>query len=406
MARKRLNKYQRERMRRDAEARQQAEAASRENRQARKEREARLRKEALDKSKRRGRVPVTGLANKAPTLFSDERYKAPLARVRHKAPVRSESEWKPRGKGPETLFRSFIRHRLVEYRTPVFLYNTAHLEARGPFDLFCHVARGGSLPKAVKAGDFPVPFTKRMCHEFLQHPAKTPFYEAVRRTQVQAEDGNIALANAVTATRLGDQFMGDEEFWATVIRWLCRHPEIEPHQVGPLIDFLQHRRDEDQGFSMKGRGVAATLRRMEEWHDELAKAQIVGPGAFKPSGFEPGIWEFKRKHPYLPREKISEVWTVEEVLTASDLRREGRQQRHCVAAYASAIRQGRSSIWTMRSTMEFRGDERHLTIEVMNSARAIVQARGNLNRMPTPKENQVLNRWASENNLTLRTRHW
>jgi len=362
---------------------------------------------AMEIEKRKERVPLWGPASKAPALFSDDRYKGPLSRVRRKSGVRDEDDWKPKGKGLETQFRSYVRHRLAKYRTPVFLYQTAHLEAEGPFELFCQIAAGASLAKAVKNGQMPVPFTKRMCNNFLSHGAKVPFYEAVRRTQVRAYEGPPALAGAIASTRLGDQFMDDEGFWDSVIRWLCKHPDIEMTQVGPLVDYFQFCRQADPDYSMKGRTMSATMRRMEAWHDELAKAKAATGEVFEPSGFQPGIWEFRRRHSSFPGQVLRDVWTVEEILTARDLATEGRSQKHCVYGYSYAIRSGRTSIWSMQSDLEFfNKPERHLTIEVMNHARSIVQARGKYNQMPTPKEEDVLTRWASENNLTVRTRRW
>ena len=76
---------------------------------------------------------------------------------------------------------------------------------------------------------------------------------------------------------------------------------------------------------------------------------------------------------------------------------------HCVYSYGGAVQSGTTSIWMM--TMEDgkgpTGRWAMLTIEVRNPTRAIVQARGRFNRMPTNDEAAILARFAAQNGLTV-----
>jgi len=400
---KKMSRAKREARREAAEARQAQNRQYKENAKARQ-----IKAESLVIKRRdKPRPSFFGPTRKARALplFNDSRYATPVKRVMTAPTVRPNRDWEPKGRGPEALFRSYVRHRLVKYDAPVFLYQTAHMDVLGPFRLFCHLARGGSLFKAVKSGMFPVPFTKRMCHDFMNNSAKEPFYRAVRATQVRAYDGDLGLVSVLGRTRLGEGFQENEAFWATVIQWLCNHRDDLNFEVVPgVIDYLNHRYEVDPAFTMRGRSFPALVRGMEAWHAELAKAELAR-GEYKKSGYEEGIWEYTRKHPFMPSERIRETWTMEEILHSKDLRAEGKAQRHCVASYAPDIRQGRCSIWTMQSETEYQKPERHLTVRVSSSG-VIVEARGKFNRAPTPKEGQVLDKWAAENNLIVRTRRW
>jgi hypothetical protein len=71
--------------------------------------------------------------------------------------------------------------------------------------------------------------------------------------------------------------------------------------------------------------------------------------------------------------------------------------RHCVSSYASRIKEGKCSIWSLRCD-----GVRALTIEVKNNERRIAQTRGKCNRFAKPLELGILRRWALANGLELR----
>jgi hypothetical protein len=96
------------------------------------------------------------------------------------------------------------------------------------------------------------------------------------------------------------------------------------------------------------------------------------------------------------------VWTIRELLSTRDLVAEGRKMKHCVASYAHSCAQRRCSIWTLEMDSAA-GAAKVLTVEVMNSTRVIVQARGKCNALPSDKVRGVLRRWADQAGLVLPT---
>jgi hypothetical protein len=368
-------------------------------------------------------LPEKGTPDQAVALAKAVYEKAPkivnrvhvLWRLANAKWLRPLEDWKPKGKGADTQFRSLVDHLLVEYRMPAFLYQmfnkvegrwgeAARRRHRAPpqhppndrhIDLFIQVAQGASLYKVVKAGGLPTPMTKRMCHAFMQSSANSTLIEAVRRVQVEAFGGDLRLLHTLLSTRLGREFRPNEPFWATVIQWFCNHSMIDTAQVGPLMDYITHRRAEETDFSMKGRSPLAMLRGMEAWHGVLAHVRKLHGKPFEPSGFDAGRWEYKRRLP--SGGSVPIVWTMTEILASKELATEGRAMKHCVYSYGRSIESGNTSIWSLQ-----KDGERVLTVEVQNRQFAVVQARGKLNRSANPAQRRHLQHWADDNGLDVR----
>lgn len=316
--------------------------------------------------------------------------------------VRPPAAWKPKGKGRETLFRGLCAHLLAKYPTPPFLWSAffePDAPAFGPF--VARVAGGGSAYDAVKAGLLPVPLTRKMCHDFLQTAADVPFFRALRRTEVRACGGDLRFLCTWMGTQAGRRLhdAADEAFWATVIEWFAKNPMADPDQVGPLVDFIAHRRRQDPDFSMKGRGILATLRAMAEWHGRLAEEKAVHGVVFGASGFRP--FAIERGARDASGNYVAEVWAVDEILSSRRLAEEGRALAHCVYSYAASVERGQTSIWSLSLD-----GQKAVTVEVRNQARHVVQARGKFNRAPTARELAIIAQWAGANGLQLDLGRW
>ncbi len=341
-------------------------------------------------------VPV---AERAPRLVCPDRLAA-LKLVAEASWVRQPSDWRPSGKGEERLFRSLCEHVLARYRMPSVLWSafTASADAPALARVAVHVAAGGSLYDAVKSRLLPVPLTRSMCHDFLTRGDEGGFLVGVRRAQVRAAGGDARLHRAWVATRAGCRLhdRAGEEFWHTVLAWFGANPMLPAAEVGPLVDYIDHRRNEDPGFSMKGRSVLAMLRSMRQWHGDLAGVSAGSGRVFTPSGFQP--MDIDRSRRSVKGDRIVEVWHVREVLDARTLADEGRAMGHCVYSYARSIERRECAIWTL-TLEDDTGHWRRLTIEVRPALRQIVQARGRFNRMPEPRDTRALEEWAARNGL-------
>lgn len=341
------------------------------------------------------------LVDKAPKLV-DTDYVTALYWVSRLDWVRSLDEWKPKGKGRDSLFYSLVGHLLAKYPTPRLLFSGFFGQpAEKLHEFIGFVAAGGSPFKAVKNGLVPVPLTKRMCHGLMTATGRTSLMEAIRAVQVEAFGGDRRMLQSWMMTTYGPELHRpqDEEFWATVLHWFCQNPMLDRAQVSPLLDFIGYRRRQDINFSMAGRSALALIRGMKEWHGDLAKAKSIKGKIFQPCGFHNK--SYIRKTRTQAGNHIEEHWKVTELLTSKELLAEGRALKHCVYSYAWRIEDGRVSIWSMTTGYDPEHQDRCLTIEVINEQRAIVQARGACNRMPSNAEYRILQKWAGENNLTI-----
>ncbi len=346
------------------------------------------------------------VAERSPRLL-DAGTLGSLRLVAEAAWVRPPAAWRPSGKSTDRLFRGLAEHVLGRYRVPPFLWSAFTADEDAPIlaRVAVHVAAGGSLYQAVKSGLMPVPLTRTQCHELLSGTGGARFLDVVRKVQVKAAGGDGRLFRAWTATRAGRRLHGrdDEAFWQTVLAWFCANPMLPLTEVGPLVDYIDQRRAETPGFSMKGRSALALLRAMRAWHGELAKARDVSDRVFAPSGLQP--MDLDRSRRDRRGHRVTEVWHVREILDARTLADEGRAMGHCVYSYARAIVAGQCAIWTL-TLRDDTGHWRRLTIEVRPSLRQIVQARGRFNARPGPLELLALEAWAARNTLSLSLGRW
>jgi hypothetical protein len=401
-------RQQYERQRREAAARRSslAEAKAREEQAVR---DALSKSASQQASSRRGNSNEGEIVFRRAPRLTTEPYAAAVQRLLQLPATRRTADWSPRGRGRETLFRSLGEHLLAKYPVPALLWaGLFEVDAARFAPMIAHVAGGGSLFQHVTETGFPVPLTRRMCHELLSMASGGSLLHAIRKVQVRSAGGDDRLFRSWMSTRearsLGSR--ADETFWSTVIVWFSRADSVAPSQIGPLVDYIAHRRRLDDRFSLSGRSVLAMTRGMNEWHRELAAEKIVHGVAFEPSGYAPieldrsargrdGGWE-KR------------IWRVDEVRSTKELAAEGRRMNHCVYSYVWSIQKGQSSIWSM-TLEDGKGETGRwamLTIEVRRDLGRVVQARGRFNRPATTEEHGILLAWAGKNGLDVSLGSW
>ena len=317
--------------------------------------------------------------------------------------LRDPREWKPTARRPRQQFSSLARHLFAKYEVPAFMDSAWFTQTRTQI-WFLHIGRGGNLRTA---GRLPVRVTKKMAHNFMQAPSDYTVEQAFRWGQVHAMGGNPRVSRGLLGTKLGRRFQ-NEKFWDTVIRFFVANPMLDPVQYGPIVDYIQFQKFDDNevfirpgvvrveppphpGFSMTGRNAATLLRQVDAWHHDLGLDTRQPNVKWDSCGLKGLSW-FEGK----PTDENRKHWTVTELLSTDALIAEGRALNHCVATYARSCAAGRSSIWSMELD-EGRGPKRVQTLEICPSTNSLVEARGKANRWPTDKEAQVIRRWAERN---------
>jgi hypothetical protein len=366
----------------------------------------RIRIDSLEKQQRKRIMELLPAVVRHTPKIIEDRYMNGFLELARLPWIRPLDQWKPRGRSRDSIFKSLVAHLLVTYPVPEFLYSIFMGRWRPFFafdcakEFFMAVARGESPYRHFLRVSFPVRMTRHMCHLFMHMPSDTGFVEGIRRVQIIVNGGDVGITRAVCGTVLGHEFHGFREpFWDTVICWLCRQPDIDRRQIGPLIDYFAFMREVDPYYSIKGRTGRSALRAMEEWHKELAMQRELDVVVFKPSGFKGKKYLFKKK---LNGGLVyHQDWTVREILHAGDLIEEGKRMHHCVGSYARNIKEGKNSVWSLRCE-----GVRALTVEVENESCKVVQARGKCNRNPEPLELGILRRWALDNELEVSVYCW
>lgn len=272
--------------------------------------------------------------------------------------------------------------------TPAVAIGRVPEENAWPIRLYAWLGRGGRSAHALRAGLVPAPLTQRMLHHFLQARAGTEVVAALRQAQVRVMGGSRRLADALVGTALGElrgpaAALG-ERFWAEVIQWFCRWPELGRAEVQALVPFIAERRlaavRQATEWSIKGRTPDSLERARQAW----ARLAQADPTPWPASGLvgwaEGGV-------------EISELRTVRA------LRAEGTAMHHCAGMYAPVVGRGRVSIWSMR-----RGEERVATIEVVHASGRVVQVKAACNTEPAAEDLQLVGRWAERNQLRMALR--
>ena len=325
--------------------------------------------------------------------------------------LRPLETWRPKRKSPERRFGELTHHLFDRYGdVPRFMERVwlrADRSGRRYRDWYVHLGRGHNLRTAKS----PVPLTKKAVHNFLRAPDDYSVEQAIRWGQMAALSAREASIHATVATRLGRSF-SDEEFWITVLRFIADNPMLDPRQIGPLIDYLQHQRFEpteielapgvwrqapppQPGLSMSGRTVGTLMRQMEAWHHDLGKQRNLPGGQYARADFAGMLQERDGYDGRL-------TWSIRQLRNARALQIEGDDLHHCVASYHWSCARGACTIWSLAASPDGTSFHRRQTIEVVDHT--IVQCRGLANRDPDSEEWSVVTAWAQAENLKVARR--
>ena len=343
-------------------------------------------------------------------LLSDATYVQGLCALanHHESWMRPVEKWRVRRHNLDRQFSGLARHLLAAYDVPCFMDAVWFNQNETHQNWFKHIGAGRNIRTAP---DLPILLTKKMAHYFLEAPRQYTVEESLRWGQVHGLGGDGHLVEALRETRLVRTFDNDD-FWVNVIRFFIANPMLDVDHVNPIVDYIWNQKYENRrvyaergvarevgpaqpNFSMKGRTPGALLRQVEEWHRQLGRAAKRGEVQWTRSR----IGEFCFQEGSAERRNVR-FWHVRELLSSDELIDEGQKMSHCVSTYAHSCHAGRASIWAMETEDEI-GCRKVLTIEVSPSDKRIRQVRGKWNRLPTPKEKGILERWAVKEGLEL-----
>jgi hypothetical protein len=323
---------------------------------------------------------------------SAEEYRHWCRAHRFSAELGKSARWRPETRDPRRQFASLARHLLTRYALPDFMdaawFRGRGADAQRQQSWFVHLGLGGNIRAAE---GLPLRLTKRMAHCFTEAPSHLTIEAALRWAQIVGQGGQPELVEAILDTPLGAGFE-HESFWATVIAWWVKHPELDADMVAPVYDYIQYRKFEpreiaepggefrveqppEPNFSMKSRSVPKLMEAIDAWHIQLSREARSAAVEGWP---KTGIPEFEHvdEDPETGNERH---WRIAELRTHKELLTEGREMRHCVSSYARRCRAGKDSIWSLQVSDGVVDNRRLMTIALDPRRRLITQVRGRLN---------------------------
>ncbi len=188
-------------------------------------------------------------------------------------------------------------------------------------------------------------------------------------------------------------FIEDLSFWQDTFRFLTKVDYNINMGIREFIDFFEYHRyfSEQEPFSFKGRTLNSIVRLITEWHGFAQYQKDLKLISKK--------WDKIEKSNF-KTEYNGEQFIFKQIDNGEDLYKESKALKHCVFSYIRSCINGYTSIWSMQNITK-RGNERILTIEVVNNE--IVQVSGEHNRQIIPNEEILLKRFAEFNELKIRS---
>ncbi|RWF55797.1 MAG: hypothetical protein EOS50_13010 [Mesorhizobium sp.] len=271
------------------------------------------------------------------------------------------------------------------------------------------VARGDSLYKAGANAWL----SRKEVHCFLNLSGDFTFDEAFQVAIARSYTDDPGLAARLARTKVARTPRGELVFWREVTRFFCGHPASK-EEIDDLCDYIGAMHQRDAAYTLKGRTLASLRRQMLEWHRDIAAIERIEAMRRRAAGRAPRTagmqsqgraWDGSRLEDWewQPSSKEAkahgERFFVRQLKTAEDLVAESRAMHHCVSMYAAKCIAGNASIWVLRRTALGKV-ERLLTIELDQQNRA-VQVRGFGNRLASPEERKIVERWAKAREVVL-----
>lgn len=328
--------------------------------------------------------------------------------------IRDGALWRPKLKTRDAGRLRLAAARWLYARYPA----PAHLEAiwldadgLGALEIalrkrwYVTVASGGSLYKAG-ASEW---LSRKEVHAFLAAPPGLAFEQAFwfAIARQMADDQPTALR--IARSKIARTARSDHAFWREVARFFVANPATA-EEIDDLCDFVAEKNRADAGWSIKGRTLASLTRASNEWHRDMAAvarieamrqrmARQAGHAMTDSRWAGSPLANWTWQQPGKDAKARREEYAVVQLTSAADLVAESRAMHHCVWTYAAKCIAGQASIWSMR-VKSGRDVGRLLTIEVDRAHRA-VQVRGFGNRLASPDELKVLDRWAKAKGVAL-----
>ena len=200
-------------------------------------------------------------------------------------------------------------------------------------------------------------------------------------------DEAFRRANLIADSSLTQRSIEGSRFWISAMQFFIRH-RCSGNDINDYIDFFRHVLRDAPSFSLKGRTLMSVALLRDQWHAELAFIREGGDKKWVGSPIHDKTYV---KH---KRTENEITYKFEQIKNGRQLIKEGKEMKHCVAAYVEDCVRGNSSIWSVTKKDSYGPKKRALTVQVSNGT--VVQARGKTNKSCTKEEAAVLRFWGKD----------
>ncbi|WP_298417615.1 PcfJ domain-containing protein [uncultured Kordia sp.] len=302
--------------------------------------------------------------------------------------VRNPEGWKREGLNEFQQMESLLKHCFELYPTADFLRETFKTINYTHITWYLDIALGKSV---FDLAGFPKMMTKKMAHEFTKVDEKCSIEKALSIAIIKSYKPSEMVARLLLNSSLVSQDLTQDKFWRSAIEFFCKYELLEQYEFYGVLDYLQHIKNEDAEFCLKGRSLNGLKRLSDEWHSVVYLQKVKKRKlAWKAQEMEP--FEYTDTN-----EEKEKKYKIKELCTSVELYIEGMNMGHCVASYDSYCLSGNSSIFSLYEfAEEDKLIERLVTLEISPKDKKIVQARGKFNQKPSKIALTIIKKWAKE----------
>lgn len=278
-------------------------------------------------------------------------------------------------------------------KIPVKNYLMSHL------DTYIDVVNGASMYKVLKEA-YPDTLLNRKIVLNCLHSKRLNINEVIREAQIEylGFSDKKGIFEILEFMRPKDIHRGSSEvLFCEYMHYFATHSPSKNH-FDDLYDYVcelssEYRRM-GREFKIFGRKFSNLIEGMKLWHDQLELSGKYKNVKWKSHGLKP----LTLQNVEVGGSKY--ILKIEEITSASDLAREGRVQKHCVASYVSRCVSGMSSIWSLRY---YNAGGQILkigaTIEYFPKVNRVGQIKAKSNCEVTPFNLKYIKKWKEMNDL-------
>ena len=290
----------------------------------------------------------------------------------------------------------------VKYELPtIFVNEIDKIGDRKTINAFIHLLKGESFRKLNPT---EIKLSKREVFLFMNFKGQSLKFEndILKRYLVyfkllsvyeEQQKGIILFLNCSKLFELKlNKFIDNIAFWQQAVRLYYSFTEIQRNalSIREYVDFIEYKKfDENISYSLKGRTYESIRNAMNEFHTFGSYQQQVEMQNYQWNSLGLAEIEYHFKN---------ETYLFEELNTGKKLFDESKKMNHCVFSYTLLCLNGHAHIYSIKKKQNNKFVH-WLTIQVAKNE--ITQYSGPNNRNLTNDEMQLVEFWATNNNLVV-----